>query len=151
MKGSSRMNIRKDRGEVDWWVAFMLIIIVINAIVIAHNANNQNEKLDQVLANQDLSNVDYVLTLGQNPASPDALTLGDMVTGTLVCRMQEQETVYSYVVTGVGVEVSNLEPLLYWSDGNETRRSLQEDGVIPNFDGTWSSYWLRAGVCDQSP
>ncbi len=95
-----------------------------------------------------------VVPSGQHPFYPKAATIEDMVPGTLVCRMVGDVSQGVFVVTSTGAYLTNgmfggrgygttSSPMMYWTDGSSYPSDLMYDGVIPSFDGTWSTNWLK--------
>lgn len=93
----------------------------------------------------------------RHPAFPDALTLDELKPGMKVCvRGSERSVVMTVARTFTHVSVytaDGLPPYFSYPAWESTdsvddpSRSLEEDGVIPNTFGRWSTIHVTAGNC----
>lgn len=85
----------------------------------------------------------------KHPIYDDAVTIEEMVPGTVVCRMYGTEPLGTFVVSELIMKVYESSGFIFvsWAHFNRGTWSLEDDGVIPYQDGTWAVSRLTHGPC----
>lgn len=102
--------------------------------------------------NADSDVVPYNLS---HPAYEDALNINDMWPGQVVCRMWGTKSLGIFVVGELSITLHELNPEFIYSGWQESDYgqdwSLEDDGVLPYQDGTWSVARLIKAVDGRCP